>query len=80
MLFRDFRGILARANLPRVRLQDLRDSVASLLLAADAHPHGVMELLRHSSISMTTNTSGPIISPMMRNLADRMDTALGYGF
>ena len=77
MLFRDFRRILAKTGLPRIRFHDLRHSVASLLLADGAHPRAVMELLGHSSISMTMNTYSHVMAPMMRDLADRMDAALG---
>jgi len=36
-----------------------------------------MELMGHSSISMTMNTYSHVMAPMMWDLAARMDSALG---
>ena len=48
-----FQRLLEEAELPRVRLHDLRHTHASLLLARGVHPKVVQERLGHSSITMT---------------------------
>jgi len=48
-----FQRQLAKADLPKVRLHDLRHTHASLLLARGVHPKVVQERLGHSSITMT---------------------------
>jgi integrase len=44
----------ARADLPRIRLHDLRHSHATHLLAAGANPKVVSERLGHASVTFTT--------------------------
>ena len=45
VLRREFKDLLARAGLPRIRFHDLRHCCASLLLAQNVHPKVVQELL-----------------------------------
>ena len=52
---RQFQKLVKDAGLPRMRLHDLRHSCATLLLSKGVHPRTVMELLGHSTISMTMN-------------------------
>jgi len=44
------------AGLPRIRLHDLRHTVATLALTAGIHAKVVQELLGHSSITVTLDT------------------------
>ena len=44
------------ADVPRIRLHDLRHTFATLLFAANEHPKTVQELLGHSTISVTLDT------------------------
>jgi integrase len=56
-LHREYKRMLTAAGLPtQVRFHDLRHTAASLLLAEDVHLRVIMELLGHSSISLTANT------------------------
>jgi hypothetical protein len=62
-----------RKLLPRLRFHDLRHSAATLLLAQGVHPRYIMELLGHSSISLTMNTYGHILEEMKRETACQTD-------
>jgi hypothetical protein len=62
-----------RKLLPRLRFHDLRHSAATLLLAQGVHPRYIMELLGHSSISLTKNTYGHILEEMKRETARQTD-------
>ena len=72
-LLRAFYRILETADVPRVRFHDLRHSAATLLLAQGVHPRVVMDLLGHSSISVTLDTYSHVIPEMQREAADQMD-------
>jgi integrase len=57
VLARDFKALLKKAELPTaLRFHDPRHSAATLLLAQGVHPRAIMELLEHSSITVTMNT------------------------
>jgi integrase len=76
VLHRDYKDLLEAAKLPTMRFHDLRHSAASLLLAQGVHPRAIMELLGHSSITVTMNTYGHVLPAMMREAADKMDAIL----
>jgi integrase len=72
-MLRRFYAILHAADLPRIRFHDLRHSAATLLLAQGVHPRFIMELLGHSSISLTMNTYGHVLEEMKKETAKQMD-------
>jgi integrase len=75
-LLTHFHAIVRTAGLPDIRFHDLRHSAATLLLAQGVHPRVVMEILGHSSISLTMNTYSHVIPVMQRAAADQMDEVL----
>jgi integrase len=76
-LHRAFKVLLTEAKLPMaVRFHDLRHSAASLLLAQGVHLRAIMELLGHSSISLTANTYSHVQPAMMREVANVMEEIL----
>jgi integrase len=78
LLHRDYKARLKKAELPTsLRFHDLRHSAASLLLAQGVHPRAIMELLGHSSITVTMNVYGHVMPAMMREAADKMDAIIG---
>ena len=80
LLHRDYKALLKKAGLPAtLRFHDLRHSAASLLLAQGVHPRAIMELLGHSSITVTMNVYAHVMPAMMRDTADKMDALLGTG-
>ena len=76
LLGRYFRPLLKRADLPTVRLHDLRYTCATILLMAGKHAKYVQELLGHVSISITLDTYSHVIEGMDGGLWDAMDEAL----
>jgi integrase len=71
-----FKTVLAKAELPDIRLHDLRHSAASLLLALNVHPRVVMELLGHSQISLTMDTYSHTVPEILRDAIDKLGVAL----
>jgi integrase len=79
-LHRDYKRLLKAAKLPpETRFHDLRHSAASLLLAQGVQLRVIMELLGHSSISLTANTYSHVMPAAMREVADKMESILGTG-
>jgi integrase len=76
-LHKRFKALLAGADLPPLRIHDLRHSCATLLLAQGVNPRVVMETLGHSQISLTLNTYSHVLPALQREAAAKMDAALG---
>ena len=76
LLGRHFKPLLKRAELPAIRLHDLRHTCATMLLKMGQHPRYVQELLGHASISITLDTYSHVIEGMGDGLADAMDEVL----
>ena len=76
---RSFKALLRRANLPDVRFYDLRHSCASLLVAQGVHPRVVMEILGHSTITLTMNTYSHVLPQAQRDAIGLIDTLLATG-
>ncbi len=74
---KEFLAVLEKAQLPRLRLHDLRHTCATLLIAQGAHPRIVMETLGHSQISITMDLYSHVTAPMQAEAADKMDAAIG---
>jgi integrase len=62
-------------SLHGLRFHDLRDTCASLLIAAGAHPKAIQERLGRSSITMTLDRYGHLLPGLGDALADALDTA-----
>jgi integrase len=77
-LHREYKLMLKAARLPtEMRFHDLRHTAASLLLAQGVHLRVIMELLGHSSISLTANTYSHVMPAAMRDVAEKMEAILG---
>lgn len=74
--YRYFRPILTKANLPRIRLYDLRHSCATLLLIAEENPKVVSERLGHSTIILTLNTYSHVLPTMQQQATARLEKLL----
>lgn len=71
-----FQAHLRRAGLPHQRFHDTRHACASLLLAQGVPDHVVMDILGHSSISVTKNIYAHVYPTMRQEAADKMNAAL----
>ena len=76
LLGRRLKPLLKRAELPAIRLHDLRHTCATILLMAGKHPKYVQELLGHADISITLDTYSHVIEGMDGGLAVAIDEAL----
>jgi integrase len=73
---RSFKPILERAELPNIRLHDLRHTCATLLLSKGVHPKLVQELLGHVTISITLDTYSHVLPGMGDQTATAMESLL----
>ena len=70
---REFKALLVAADLPNIRLHDLRHSCATLLLAQGVNPRVVMETLGHSQVSLTLNTYSHVLPALQHEAAAKMN-------
>jgi integrase len=73
---RDFRRVLTRAGLPRVRFHDLRHLCATLLLSQGVHPKVAQELLGHSTVSVTLDTYSHVAPALAVKATRTLETRL----
>jgi integrase len=71
-LFRVFKTMLKRARLPDIRFHDLRHSAASLMLAQGVPLRVVMEILGHSSISLTADTYSHVMPSLIQDATEKV--------
>ena len=72
LLYRNFRPLLVKAKLPRMRFHDLRHSTASLLLSLNESPKVVQELLGHSSIRLTLDVYSHAMPTLQQAAVNRL--------
>jgi integrase len=70
---------LTRAELPPIRVHDLRHTTATILLEAGAHPKLVQDLLGHSTVALTLNTYSHVTPGLSREASRTMDSVLVSG-
>ncbi len=75
-LVREFNKLLARANLPKIRIHDLRHTAATMILLMNIHPKIVSERLGHSDIRITLQLYSHAIPTLQNEAAARMDAML----
>jgi len=73
---RHFKPILVAAELPDIRLYDLRHSCATLLLAEGENPKIVSERLGHASIVLTLDTYSHVLPSMQQSATDKLERIL----
>ena len=65
-----------KASVPRIRLHDVRHTMATLALQAGIHPKIVQERLGHSSIAMTLDTYSHVTPNMQEDAATKIGALL----
>jgi integrase len=76
LTYRYFRPILEKAELPRIRLYDLRHTCATLLLIAEENPKVVSERLGHSTVVLTLDTYSHVLPTMQEKATARLEKML----
>lgn len=76
LTYRYFRPILIAAELPQMRLYDLRHSHATLLLVADEHVKVVSERLGHSTSRLTLDTYSHVLASLQQKTSDKLEDML----
>lgn len=76
LTYRYFRPILLKAELPQIRLYDLRHTHATLLLMLEENPKVVAERLGHSTIVLTLDTYSHVLPTMQRKATDKLEKLL----
>lgn len=71
MLSRVFRQLSDKAGLPPINLRDLRHVAATVQHAAGADLHAIKETLRHSTITLTSDTYTSLLPQVDRDIAER---------
>lgn len=78
-LYRNFAAIIARADVPAIRIHDLRHTHATLLLAAGTPIKAVSERLGHAKTSITLDTYAHVLPDMQDRAVEAIDAALLQG-
>ena len=76
MYDRHFKRILKEADLPDIRLYDLRHTCATLLLSAGENPKVVSERLGHADITLTLNTYSHVLPDMQDKATNKLEEML----
>lgn len=72
-----FHQLLREAGLPRIRLHDLRHTMATLMLAGGEHPKVVSERLGHATVGITLDTYSHVLPGLQAAAAERLADVLG---
>ena len=76
-LRRDFDALIAKAGVRRIRFHDLRHTCASLLMAEGVSPRVVMDVLGHSTLSVTMDLYSHVMPSALLDASRAIDLALG---
>ena len=77
ILQRDFTPLCERLGLPRIRLHDLRHTLATLLFVNRIPTKVVQEMLGHSDVGMTLDVYSHVLPEMQAETAESLDNLLG---
>ncbi len=73
LIDRHFKPLLKKAELPNIRLYDLRHTTATLLLSAGENPKVVSERLGHASIVLTLDTYSHVLPTMQEAATEKLE-------
>ena len=76
LVYKHFKPILKRANLPNIRLYDLRHTAATLALTEGVSPKVVSERLDHTSAAFTLDVYSHVLPHMQDDAAAKVEAAL----
>jgi integrase len=73
LIDRHFKPLLIKAEVPNIRLYDLRHTTATLLLSSGENPKVVSERLGHASIVLTLDTYSHVLPTMQQGATDKLE-------
>ncbi|MFO7172598.1 MAG: tyrosine-type recombinase/integrase [Bacillota bacterium] len=73
---RDFRAVLEKAGLPRIRFHDLRHTAATLMLDQGVPVHVVSRVLGHASVTVTLQVYAHVLEQKKKEAARAIDEFL----
>jgi integrase len=76
IISRHFKPLLKSADLPDIRLYDLRHTRATLLLLAGENPKMVSERLGHADTALTLNTYSHVLPDMQEDATRKLENML----
>ena len=76
LISQTFERLLAKIDLPRIRLHDLRHTHATILLQQGINPKVVSERLGHASVSFTMDVYQHVLPGMQAQAAAPFGTAI----
>ena len=76
LMLQRFQRALRRANLPVLRIKDLRHVHASIMLSEGVHPRVVQEQLGHASITLTLDTYSHVTPGIQAEAVQRVGKVL----
>ena len=68
----EWRKLIERLDLPRIRLHDLRHTHATLALKAGVHPKVVSERLGHATVGITLDLYSHVVPSLARDAAEQI--------
>lgn len=68
----EWRKVIERLDLPRIRLHDLRHTHATLALKAGVHPKVVSERLGHATVGITLDLYSHVVPSLARDAAEQI--------
>jgi integrase len=78
-VFREFKILLRKADLPSIRFHDMRHTNASLMLGQGVHPKVVQARLAHSQVAITLNLDSHVLPGLGREAVERLVASLESG-
>ena len=76
LISQTFERAVAKLDLPRIRLHDLRHTHATILLQQNVHPKVVSERLGHSSVAFTMTVYQHVMPGLQAQAASAFETAV----
>ena len=75
-LTHEWKRLVAKTGLPRIRLHDLRHSHATAMLASGVHPKIASERLGHSKVGITLDLYSHVLPGMQEDAVAKVDAAM----
>ena len=75
-LTQEWKRLVAKTDLPRIRFHDLRHSHATHMLASSVHPKIASERLGHSKVGITLDLYSHVLPGMQEDAVTKIDAAM----